>query len=65
MHHKRPRIVAREALIKLITFMARQDYHERNQYLTVRPEPVGGLNQSFLSYLFRNNSYRLKYSRIG
>ena len=38
----------KETLIKLITFMVRQAHHERNQYITVRPEPVEGLNQSFL-----------------
>lgn len=36
-----------EILIKLIAFMARQAHHERNQYITVRPELVEGLNQSF------------------
>ena len=40
----------KEALIKLITFMIRQAHHERNQYITVRPEPVEGLNQSFLKF---------------
>ena len=30
--------------------MVRQSHHERNQYITVRPEPVEGLNQSFLKY---------------
>ena len=40
----------KESLIKLITFMVRQQvHHERNQYITVRPEPVEGLNQSFLN----------------
>ena len=29
--------------------MVRQAHHERNQTLTVRPEPVEGLNQSFLN----------------
>ncbi|MDP1786259.1 hypothetical protein, partial [Nitrosomonas sp.] len=38
----------KEALIKLITFMVRQAHHERNQYITVRPEPVEGLDQSFI-----------------
>ncbi|MDP3281846.1 MAG: hypothetical protein Q8M57_12510 [Nitrosomonas sp.] len=28
--------------------MVRQAHHERNQYITVRPEPVEGFNQSFL-----------------
>ena len=28
--------------------MVRQAHHERNQYITVRPEPVEGLNQRFL-----------------
>jgi hypothetical protein len=31
--------------------MVRQAHHERNQYITVRPEPVEGLNQSFLRCL--------------
>jgi hypothetical protein len=38
----------KEALNKLIPFMVRQAHHERNQQLTVRPEPVEGLIQSFL-----------------
>ncbi len=42
----------KEALIKLITFMVRQAHHERNQYITVRGEPVEGLNQSFLKIYF-------------
>ena len=37
----------KETLIKLLTFMVRQAHHERNQYITVRPEPVEGLNQNF------------------
>ena len=37
-----------EPLDKLIPFMVRQAHHERNQQLTVRPEPVEGLKQSFL-----------------
>ena len=46
----------REALIKLIAFMVRQSHHKRNQYITVRPEPVEGLNQSFLSLCrFKNH----------
>jgi len=40
-------LFSKEALIKLITFMVRQAPHERHQYVTVRPEPVEGLNQSF------------------
>ena len=43
------RTVVREALNKLIPFMVRQAHHERNQQLTVRPEPVEGFNQRFLS----------------
>jgi hypothetical protein len=39
----------KEALNKLIPFMVRQAHHERNQQLTVRPEPVEGLIQSFLN----------------
>ncbi|MBY0483416.1 hypothetical protein [Nitrosomonas sp.] len=42
-------VPVKEALIKLITFMVRQAHHERNQYITVRPEPVEGLNQRFLN----------------
>jgi hypothetical protein len=30
-----------------------QAHHERNQYVTVRPEPVEGLNQRFLKELGR------------
>jgi hypothetical protein len=40
--------VIKEILNKLIPFMVRQTHHERNQPFTVRPEPVEGLNQSFL-----------------
>ncbi len=36
---------SREALSKLIPFMARQDHSELNQQFTVRHEPVEGLNQ--------------------
>jgi len=36
--------VVREALNKLISFMVRQAHHERNQNITVHPEPVEGLN---------------------
>ncbi|MDO8334474.1 MAG: hypothetical protein Q7T35_07395, partial [Nitrosomonas sp.] len=39
----------KEILIKLIASMVRQDSCERNQYITVLPEPVEGLNQSFLN----------------
>jgi len=41
-------VVFREALNKLIPFMVRQAHHERNQQLTVRPEPVEGFNQRIL-----------------
>jgi hypothetical protein len=49
----------KESLNMLIPFMVRQlkeapvvqAYHERNQRLTVRPELIGGLNQSFLKRL--------------
>lgn len=41
--------VFKEALNKLIPFMVRQAHHERNQYLTVRPEPIEGLIQSAAS----------------
>jgi hypothetical protein len=37
----------KESLNKLIPFMVRQAHHERNQRVTVRPELVEGLNQSF------------------
>ena len=37
----------REALNKTIPFMVRQAHYERNQTLTVRPEPVEGFNQRF------------------
>ena len=40
----------KETLIKLITFIVRQAHYERNQYITVRPESVEGLNQNFLKY---------------
>ena len=33
--------------------MVRQAHHERNQPLTVRPEHVEGLVQSFLNYIYR------------
>ncbi len=39
----------KETLNKLIPFRVRQAHHERNQLLAVRPEPVEGLNQSFLN----------------
>ena len=38
----------KESLNKLIPLMVRQAHHERNQQFTVRPEPVEGLNLSFL-----------------
>ncbi len=38
----------KKTLNKLIPFRVRQAHHERNQLLAVRPEPVEGLNQSFL-----------------
>jgi hypothetical protein len=41
----------KEALNKWIPFMVRQAHHERNQYVTVRPEPVEGLNQKFLKWI--------------
>ena len=40
--------VIKETLNKLIQLGVRQAHHERNQSLTVRPEPVEGLNQGFL-----------------
>ena len=40
--------IIKESLNKLIPLMVRQAHHERNQPLTVRPELVEGLNQSFL-----------------
>ena len=39
----------KESLNLLITLMVRQAHHERNQQVTVRPELVEGLNQSFLN----------------
>ncbi len=47
----------KETLNKLIPSMVRQAHHERNQYLTVRPEPVEGFIQSFL------NDYRRRFAR--
>jgi len=41
--------VIKETLNKLIMFMVRQAHHERNQRITVRPELVERLNQSFLN----------------
>ena len=38
---------AREPLNISLSFMVRQAHHERNQYVTVHPEPVEGLNQRF------------------
>ena len=37
-------MMLREALKKSFSFMARQDHHQHNQYVTVHPEPVEGLN---------------------
>jgi len=37
----------REALNKSFPFMVRQAHHEQNQYVTVHPELVEGLNQRF------------------
>jgi hypothetical protein len=45
------RFIAKEALNKTIPFMVRQAHHERNQTLTVRPEPVEGFNQQFPNHL--------------
>jgi hypothetical protein len=39
----------REALNKSISLMVRQAHHERNQQVTVHPEPVEGFNQYFPS----------------
>jgi len=39
----------KETLSKLILLMVRQAHHERNQPLTVRPEPVEGLNLSIIT----------------
>ena len=36
--------------------MIRQAHHERNQYITVRGEPVEGLDQSFLNSQGRDHS---------
>ena len=38
-----------ESLNKMISSMVRQAHHERNHMLTVRPEPVEGLNQRSLN----------------
>jgi hypothetical protein len=38
---------SREVLNKSISLMVRQAHHERNQTLTVRPEPVEGFDQRF------------------
>lgn len=32
--------------------MVRQAHHERNQLVTVRPEPVEGLNQTFPKFFY-------------
>ena len=39
--------------------MVRQAHHERNQQVTVRPEPVGGLDQRFLSVYRLGNTTHL------
>ena len=36
--------------------MVRQAHHKRNQYITVRPEPVEGLDQSLLNSQERGRS---------
>jgi hypothetical protein len=46
----------KETLNKLVPLMVRQAYHERNQPLSVRPELVEGLVQTFL-----NNEIRFCY----
>ncbi len=46
------KIMIKETLNKLISFMVRQAHHERNQLFTVRPELVEGLNLSFLNIKF-------------
>ncbi len=60
--HRKTEEIVKEILIKLITFMVRQSHHERNQYITVRPEPVEGLNQRFLNEFLNNPllSFRIK-----
>jgi glycerol-3-phosphate dehydrogenase (NAD(P)+) len=45
----------REDPYKLIPFMVRQAHHERNQLLAVRPEPVEGLDQNFVTPLALNS----------
>jgi glycerol-3-phosphate dehydrogenase (NAD(P)+) len=40
--------VIKQVLNKLVPFMVRQAHHERNQIPIVRPEPVEGLDRSFL-----------------
>ncbi|ESS71915.1 hypothetical protein MGMO_85c00400 [Methyloglobulus morosus KoM1] len=47
-------IQLKETLNKLIPLMVRQAHHERNQHVTVRPEPVEGLIQSFLNLISNN-----------
>jgi len=44
--------------------MVRQAHRERNQYITVRPEPVEGLNQSFL-YSEGKQKHLMKSNRTG
>ena len=41
----------KETLNKLVPLAVRQTHHEWNRQLTVRPEPVEGLNQRFLKQL--------------
>jgi hypothetical protein len=50
---------SREVLNKSISLMVRQAHHERNQTLTVRPEPVEGFNQRFP----RDNPIHLSFPR--
>lgn len=49
----------KEALIKLITFMFRQARHEHNQCITVCPEPVEGLNRSYLKQTIIHETFGL------
>jgi|CXWL01.1.fsa_nt_gi hypothetical protein len=60
--HRKTEEIVKEILIKLITPMVRQAHHERNQYITVRGEPVEGLNQRFLNEFLNNPllSFRTK-----
>jgi hypothetical protein len=60
-HHS----VLKEALNKWIPFVVSLSNHERNPYVTVRPELVEGLIQSFLnSFGWTRISVSVKSSRL-